>query len=442
MRTGIRAGWVGGVGWVLAIVLWGCSRNQEPSVVAAPVGPPDVVTGALDPALAAAIGAARRQVVTNLPSGSAWGGLGLALDAADFSSEAQICYREAAVREPDSARWLHLLALRQLPEQPALGLQNLQAAVRRSGVTNDASRLRLAQAFWERGRFAESTNVLRSLLGAVPDHAAARLELARISLATGSLEGLPTLLAPCLTNPYTARPAHLLLGQVLLRTGQPEAAARHAQWGATLPKPFDWPDPFLRQVQEMRRDGRKMAEQANQLLTQKRLPEAESLLTNLLARRPEDGEGLLLLGRIRLQQRRCDEAEALFERFLGQRSDSPNGWVQLGMARYCQSRWADAAIAFEQAVQRKSDFAQAHFNLGLARSRLGDSVGAMASFREALRCSPGDAGTHASLAEELFRAGDIPQAIQQVNQALSLEPKHPRARALRDRLESSEAIRK
>lgn len=426
-------------GWTAALLFFGgvtgCSREPEAlnrPVVAAQ--PPDVPTSTLDPALVRIIHSARQQLATNLQSAAAWGRLGQTLEAANFLPEAQTCYQNASDREPDSARWRHLLALRELSERPDAAVQNLQRAVQLTGATNDASRLRLAQALIERGRSGEADILLRSLLQARPDHPAARLELGRISLTTPGPDDLLALLAPCLTNPYTARPAHLLLSQVCLRLGQADVAERHAQLGASLPKPFDWPDPFLREVQAFRQDGRRRAEQANQLLAQRRWVEAEALITKLLAEAPDDQEGLLLLGRLRLQQRRCDEAERWFQKGLTTRPDSPNAWVQLGMARYCLTRWADAAKAFEQAIQLKPDFAQAHFNLGLARSRLGDPARAAASLGEALRCNPGDANAHAALAGELSQMGERTQALQHAEQALSLEPNHPQAKALREKL--------
>lgn len=396
--------------------------------------PPEVPGSNLDPALRDSIAAARSNVLSSPRAGAVWGRLGQTFDAADFSGEAQACYAEATRREPGAPRWFHLLGLRQLQEAPDAALSNLTAAARSPSNTNDATRLRLAQALIERARFAEATNELAVLLGQQPAHAAGRVELARALLALGQAQPAPELLAPCLTNPYTARPAHLLMGQARLRLGDSEAAARHARIALSLPKPFDWPDAYLREVQELRRDRGKLAEQANALVQQRRLPEAEAVVTNLLARVPDDAEGLLLLGRLRLQQQRCPDAEAALERHLAVRPDSLNGLVQLGMALYCQSRWEESARAFGRAVALKPDFAQAHFNRGLAQSRAGDAAGAIASLREALRCSPGDANTHAALAEELFKSGESREGTEHLNRALALDPRNLRAGALRERL--------
>jgi tetratricopeptide (TPR) repeat protein len=379
------------------------------------------------------IARARAEVVAEQKSGAAWGRLGQAFEAGEFPAQARDCYARAAEFEPMSARWPHLLGLLQLQDSPTAALTNLALATRRADPTNDAPRLRLAQALAERGRFAEATDQLAPLLAARPDHPAARLELARVRLAENQPAAAAELLTPCLTNPYTARPAVLLLSQARVRTGDAEGAGALARRAAAMPRPFDWPDPFLREVQALKQDRARLAERANVQVIQRRFLEAERTLTNLLAEFPDDPEALLVLGRLRLQQGRCADAEATLRRHLAAQTNSLNGLIQLGLALMCQSRWADAGEVFGRAVRVKPDFAQAHFNLGLARSRAGDPAGAIASLRETIRCSPGDANAHAVLAEELARTGAKEEADRHIERALSLDPGNARARALRDR---------
>lgn len=283
------------------------------------------------------------------------------------------------------------MGLLQLQDQPELALTNILRAVQLLPATNDAPRLRLAQALVERGRHAEAIPHLESLLALDPAHAAARLELARVKLAANDPQSAAGLLAPALTNAYTARPALLLLSQVKLRLGETDAAAQLVERAARLPRPFDWPDPFLREVQSLHTDQQNLLDRVNGLIMRGRFVEAEKLLEQNLARAPESAETLLLFGRLRLQQRRCADAAVFFQKHLAVRANSLQGCVQLGLARYCQNDWAAAAAAFESALRLKPDFAQAHFNLGLCRSRANQSTAAIESFRNALRCQPGDA---------------------------------------------------
>jgi tetratricopeptide (TPR) repeat protein len=411
----------------LAGALWGCTREPE-------ADPPTVPAGALDLGLSNALATARQAVVAARESAEAWGRFGQALDAAEYGVEARACYGRAAALDPASARWPHLLGLLQLQDEPEAAFASLGRAVELAGSSNDAPRLRLAQALIERGRFAAATNHLGLLLGTNPNHPAARLELARVRFAEDRWSEAGDLLGPGLTNVYTARAATMLLSQVRAREGRSAEAVELARRAAAMPRAFDWPDPYLREVQSLRVDRARMADRVNQLLAQRRLTEAGGVVSNALQRVPDDPEALLLAGRVLLLERSCTEAEERFRSHLRVVEGSLNGLVQLSLSLLCQQRWADAARVLEQAIALKPDLAPAHANLGLARSRQGDTAGAIRSYREALRCSPGDAGAHAALADELARAGERAEALRHAEQALELEPGHPRARAVRDRL--------
>jgi tetratricopeptide (TPR) repeat protein len=386
----------------------------------------------LDPALAAKITAAHKAVEASPESAEAWGKLAHALDAAEFRDEARICYQRASELEPGSARWLYLLGLIQMQNDPSAALANLTRAAELAAPTNDAPRLRLAQALIERGRFNEATPHLEELMKRNPSHAAARLEMARVKFASNDLSRAAELLQPCLTNAFTDRPAHLLLSQIKLRTGDAVGAALLARRAGSMPRGSDWPDPYLREVLSLLTDASNLAQRANGLLMQRRFTEAETVLNQLLARTPESAEGLLLLGRLRIQERRCAEAEAILQRHLAVRTNSLQGFVQLGLARYCESRWADAAAAFKTALELKPDFAQAHYNLGLALSRDGNSNAAIDAFRNALRCQPGDPNTHGALAEELLRIGKTFEAGKEAEEALRIDTRQAKALRVRE----------
>ena len=139
----------------------------------------------------------------------------------------------------------------------------------------------------------------------------------------------------------------LLAAQIAQRNGQPDTAAQLSRRAASLPRPFDWPDPVLREVQSLRIDRARLADQANVLLQQQRLKEAELAVTRLLNAFPDDSEGLLLLGRLRYQERRCPEAEAAFRRQLSIHPNSLNGLIQLGLALLCQQKWTNAIATLE-----------------------------------------------------------------------------------------------
>ncbi len=404
----------------------GCSR---------PDPPPNPPLASLDRPLSSLIETSRQAVLATPKSADAWGRLGQAFHAVEFFGEARICYSNAAELDSLAPRWPHLLGLLQLQEHPDAAFGNLARAAELTGAQPDAPRVLLAKAMVERGRFDDAAKPLQVLLAANPAHAAARLEMARVWIFRDELKHAAESLAPCTTNPVTARAAMLLLAQILQRQGNAEAAGGLSRRAASMPRPFDWPDPWLREVQSLRVDRQKLADHVNGLLMQQRLSQAGAELEKLLNIFPDDAEALLLLGRLLSLEQKQTEAEAAFRRHLATQPSSLNGLVQLGISLLRQERWADAAAALRRALALKPDFAQAHYNLGYALSRAGDSAGAVASYKEALRCAPGEVGTHMALAEELQRAGLATEALEHVNRAAELSPEDPRVRQMRERLE-------
>lgn len=415
----------------MAVLLFtACGRRTGTDVPRIDVAP-------LDPALATVLEGARSRLESAPRSADAWGRYGQALQAGEFPGPASVCYRRAIELDPASAKWPHLLGLLELQHDPEGGLARLERAAELAGDTPGATRLRLAQALIEHGRPAEAERHLKRILARQPDHPAARVEWTRLQLSEGRIEGLADPLAPALTNTYTRRPALQLLSQIRAREGEAGVAADLASQASRLPRPYDWPDPFLQEVQALREDRTKLADRANRFLAERRFDEAEATIRELLERQPREPEVLLLAGRALLLQRRCDEAEARFREHLEVAGETLNGLTQLALSLLCQQRWSNAVPILERTLAIKPDLAQAYANLGLARARLGDLPAAIRSYEDALRCQPGDPSHHAALAEVHERQGDRERALDHVGRALRIDPRQPKALAIRQRLSGS-----
>ena len=415
------------VGICLGFGFWILKFRSQPT-------PPVVALGLVDPALRSLIETSRVAVVRSPKSGAAWGRLGETLQAAEFFPEARLCYSNAAARDPQNFRWPYLGGILEQVGDPVLAVRLLTQATELAAGRTDSPRFQLARTLVEQGQFDQAETHLKLLLSRNPQHAAARVELARVHLARGAFREATLTLQPALTNQYTLRSSLLLGAQIAQRNGQPEVAAQLARRASSLPRSFDWPDLVLHEVQALRTDRARQAEQANRLLQQQKFPEAGAAVRKLLDATPDDPEGLLLLGRLNYLQRLCPEAEAAYRQLLRAQPDSLNALVQLGLALMCQEQWTNAAVVLEQALALKPDFAQAHGNLGLARSKSGDTAGAIRAFRDALRSSPGDLSAHLNLAEELANAGLLEEAEQHVIHAAALNPKDPRVIQARTQL--------
>ena len=414
---------------ILAIVValgLGCSR---------PPAAPDVKVDSLDRATAQLIVEARRAIDGNVSAAAAWGRYGQVLHSADFFAEAAACYRRAAELEKGSVRWWHLLGLVELQQSDEIGLDHLSRAAELAGDNLDIPRLRLSQALLERGRLEEAGRHLDRLLAVKPQHPAALLESGRLSMVRGDATRAVERLQPCLTNAFTSRPALLLLAQAQQRLGQAELATRMSQRAAGMARPFDWPDPFLRDVQALRVGPKRIADQANSWMMQRRLPEAREAVDRLRSQFPSEPEGVLLAGRLQYLNKACAEAEETFRQYLALEPGSLNGQMQLSLALLCQQKWAEAAATLRQVASVKPDFAQAHSNLGLALLRVGDIPAATQSFEAALRCNPADVSALTWLAELALQKQDLPLARSYWERASQLSPQDEKVRRLAETLQ-------
>jgi tetratricopeptide (TPR) repeat protein len=420
--------WVSALAIVVAAVvaIVAVYRHSSPA-------PPKVSLSSLDRNLASLIETSRAAVIAAPRSASAWGKLGQGFHAAEFRSEAMFCYSNAMKFDAREPRWPYLLGALQLRDRPDSALQYLSRATELAG-TNETPRYAFAHALVAQGRFDEARPHLELLVAANPAHAAAHLDLARLFLARNQIKEASRALESPLTNNFTERHALLLAAQLAQRNNQPDLASQLSRKALATPRGFDWPDVFIREVKSLRADRVALADNANALLQQKRLPETEAALDQLFASFPNDAEGLLLLGRLRYLQQRCAEAEKIFRESLQQQPDSLNALVQLGMALMCLEQWTNAAAVLERAVTLKPDFGAAHHNLGVARSRAGDIAGSIKAFRDALRCTPGDVNALIALAEELANAGQVAEAIECVKRAEELAPNEPRLARAREQL--------
>ena len=395
--------------------------------------PPTVAIAHLEPIIAAQISKALAEVRATPRSGSAWGKLGMVLQAYEFTSEARSCFAQAERLETKEARWpyLHGLILRQ--HDSAAAIAKLRRAAELCDDQPDTPRLLLAQSLFEAGRFDEAEDHFKRLLKANPNHAPARLGLAELSHARGRLEETRQILSGCLTNAFTAKRANTLLAKVerqLDHRAATEAAIRAA---ASLPPDRPWPDPFADKAAQYHVGRKVWADQGQQLLLQHRHDEAQTVIARLVNEYPEAPESWLLLGRLHLERNDCASAEQTLRQHLQLAPDSVNGHAQLGMALLCLERYADAAAVLQRAVQLKPDFGEAHFNLGFAQARAGRGAEAIPSFRNAIRFSPEFVDAYITLADLLIQSGQRQEALGLLQRAQQLNPSDERAKLLMQR---------
>lgn len=396
--------------------------------------PPVIATAGFEPMIISQVDKAVAEVRAAPRSGLAWGGLGMVLQAHEFTAEARFCFEQAERFDPAEARWPYLLALLLGQENAAGAIAQLQRAVNVGRDRQDAPRLRLAQTLFEAGRLDEAEGHFRTLLRLNAGHAAARIGLAELSHARGRVEETRRLLPLCLTNAHTARRANTLLAQVERQLGNTAPADAALRRVTTLPADLPWPDSFLADAAQFRIGRKAWTDQAQSWLDHGRHGEAQPIVARLIKDYPDAPDGWLLLGRMRLERNDCAGAEQCFRRVL-QLAEVVNGHAQLGITLLCQERYAEAIPAFQQAIRLKPDFGEAHFNLGLALGRAGRASEAIEPFRQAIRHSPNFVDPYITLADLLHQAGERQEALSLLSRALRLAPSDERAKALLQRMQ-------
>lgn len=394
---------------------------------AAQPDPPAADVPADDPDLAKSVADARAAVEKDPKSADAWGKLGLVFAAHVYADESLVCFEQAERLAPADRRWPYHQGLVLYARDPAAAVPKFRRSLELG--KSEAARLRLAEALVALGRFAEAEPEFEELLKTVPDHARAKLGLARIALDRGDLTACETHLA--VDDPLTRKSAAAVRAELKHRQGDPAAAALAQQKAAELPADPAWPDPDVEAIAKLRTGLAVRSQLANQLADAGRYDEAERALRSILAARPDSAKHQLLLGYVLIQKRDFAGAEKTMADAARDQPDCPRAHLYLGIARFNRGDPARAAEAFARAAELKPDYTAAHANLAQCRKQAGDRGGAVAAYRAAVATAPQNADLHVALAEALIADGKPAEAAAALAEALAVNPGHAKAKELK-----------
>ena len=395
---------------------------------------PEIPTTTLEPAVASLVEDSLRKVRNTPRSAEAWGQLATVLMHLEFFTEAGKTFDRAEALAPAEARWPYLHALMLMPREPEPALAKLRRAVALCPEQPDAPRLRLAQFLSERGFVEEAETHFQTLLRQRPDHASARLGLARLRRSQGRLLESTNLLAPCLDDPHTAASAHVLLASLQQALGDTTGAAATARRSSVLTADVAWPDPWWAEAAQWRVGRKALLAEASNLIDQRRFTEALTLLGKLTANDPAADEAWYQLGWAHNQLQQWPEAELALRQYLRLAPASPKGLAQRAVCLLGQKRFAEAVEVLKTALALKPTWRELHSNLGYACVQLSRPDEAIVHFREALRLDPNYVPSYTALAELLSRRGEREEAKRLLGQALELNPADARAKTLLERL--------
>ncbi len=352
-------------------------------VSAPPIPRPDLA-GA-DPLVVLAIDDAEARVRMTPESAAAWGDLGLVLYAQSYGREAVGCFRRATALDERTWRWPFFAAAASSHLAPADGVTLMEEAIRRDPK---AVWPRLLRAEWlvTLGRGDEARADYESLLAVSPEHARARLGLARLLLTSDDADRALAALGTALDHPSTRRAARQFAAQVAARQGKREEAERLLTAAASLPADTPWPEDPLAAELPLRRVGkRSRIKLVSQMESVGAVAEADALTRRIEEENPEIY--LFVEGRLQLQKGDAVAAEKAFRRAVEYDPRAVEIRFQLGRAIALQGRHAEAADVFRELLELEPGYGPAWLELGRALVDI-DTSAAVAALESAIAYMP------------------------------------------------------
>ena len=158
------------------------------------------------------------------------------------------------------------------------------------------------------------------------------------------------------------------------------------------------------------------------LFAMDRYPEAESFLQQALAVRPDDLEGLNMLGQAYLRTKNYAGATEVFRRIMTTNPGSAEAHVMLATAYDKLFREQEAIAEFEAAERVNPNYPGLHTGMGIIYWRNENYDAAKREFLLELSHTPTDPIANCTLARILRREGKLSEAVPYFEAALAVNP--------------------
>jgi tetratricopeptide (TPR) repeat protein len=407
---------------------------------AAPQPPPVFDLGADgDPRLVQAVEEARQQVVSAPRSAAAWGRLGQVLLAHAYVVEAKPCLVQAEALDPTDPRWPYLQGWGDLLNHPEDAAAGFTRAVARANedVRLETARLRLAQTLLDRREFDAAGEQFRALLNGTHATALAHLGLGSIALDTGDLDHAVMHLEIAAGSPLCRKRAGSQLAAAYRRRGNPALADQWERRALSVRKDEEWPDPFLRESEDLVVGKTMRMLRAENLLRDGQRQEAAVQFRRIIDDYPDDTQSRVKLAMALMDLHRYQDAEDVLHELLQIDRRMVQGHFLLSAVLFQQAerhakhpaeskearlRFQEAAEQARQALALQPTHGFAFIYLGLALRHLGQLDEAVQALENAVRCNPEAVDPHLHLGETLVLVNRRSDAIRQLRDAERVAP--------------------
>jgi tetratricopeptide (TPR) repeat protein len=399
--------------------------------------PPVIDLGtAGDPRLAQVVEEARQQVVQQPRSAAAWGHLGQLLLAHAYVVEAKPCLAQAEALDPTDPRWPYLQGWGDLLNHPEDAAPEFERAVARAGgdaLREETARLRLAQTLLDRGELTAADAQFRVLLGSQHADAPAHLGLGSVALDTGDLDGAVLHLESATSSPLCRKRACAQLAAAYRRRGNRALADEWDRRAHQLRKDAEWPDPFLREGEQLIVSKRMRMLRAENLMREGQVEEAAERFWSLIADYPDDTQARTKLALLLSESGKPHDAERVLRELLRVKDDMVQGHFLLSVVLFQQAeksqskeQFRAAAAEARRTIALAPNHGFAYVYLGLSLRHLGELDKAIKALQDAARCNPEAVDPHLHLGETLAQANRRDEAIREIEDAVRVAPSSDR----------------
>jgi tetratricopeptide (TPR) repeat protein len=260
------------------------------------------------------------------------------------------------------------------------------------------------------GRRDESIHAYRQSVAAKPDVFESNLNLGLMLARSNSPEAEPFLRAAAKLKPTAhveegqAR-AWLSLGHLLENTKLDEALDAYQKAAGLTPKD---PEPHLSAglLRERRKD----------------FTGAEADYKQVLVLDPRSNEAVIGLTNIYMKSGRMAEAEPLLRQLSAERPDDAGLHLQLGRVLAAQGKKDEAITEIQSALKLSPSDSETQRDLADMLKESGKLPDAEKTYRDLVKSSPNDAELHHSLGEILLKQRNFSEAEQEFRTAVRLKP--------------------
>lgn len=374
------------------------------------------------------------EVRNNRNSDQAWGRLAMILAAHHFHEQARICFQVAEQLNPDEFLWPYLQGHLATFQDQVAAIKHFERCVQLR-PKSALSHLRLGELLLEMKQTPRALEQLQTADRLDPDNPRVQLALARLALMNGDLEQSLKLANQAAERANQKRAPFELLAQIQMALKNEQAAEAQLQILTTLPSgPTTWPDPFVLELENLRRDPDALLERVEELIQAGQLQAALRLLTRIVDEHPDVPVYQIRLAQVLLDIRKEDLASKVLDRALELNPNSSELNRLRGLVYFRSEDWQNAAQKFREAVALKRDHTPAYFNLGETLLKLKDREAALDAFQQAVRCQSNLAAAHRMIAELLLEKGEREVAMKHLKIALEHDPENQKSQKLFQKL--------